>query len=74
MKKLITLFIVTLCSGIAFSIPCNWSDEEWCCAFIGNGGAMSCTNGNCWTCIGDCNIDDINGDCLGLLEDHIGLE
>ena len=74
MKKLMVILLLTLCSGVAFSIPCNWSDGSWCCAFVGDGGAMSCTNGSCWTCIGDCAPGDVESECLGLLGDHIGVE
>ena len=31
-----------------------------CCVGIGDGGALSCTNGDCWNCV---DIVDVGGGC-----------
>jgi len=74
MKRLLIsfAFAMTLAAGalspLAAAVSCepgNTPIGDSCCVPVGDGGAISCHDGECWTCIGRCSASqpDQVGDC-----------
>ena len=72
MKKLFFIGLAILITSFVYSSPCTHRivDSDFCCVVVGDpgGDAYSCTNGDCWTCVGSgCAESDVDGDCFGQI-------